>query len=340
MNHRRVLPACITLFLLLTSIVQADVKTERRTKLEFPGILGGLMKTFGGKGAREGVVSKIALKGDRKMSVNDDTAELVDLAQEKIYQIDLKNKTYTVRTFEEIRRQMEEAMAKAKAQAASAPAPKPEPKTEQKTQEKPPEMTVDVKIRESGEKKTINGYNSREVVATITVYEKDKKPEDGSMVLTSSMWLAPRIAALKELEDFELRVAQKLLVPFAADMAQQMAPAMGMYPGLKEAMGKLEVEKVNMDGTTVLTVIRAEAMGNPNQNAQAAPAQQNKQTEIPKSLGGLLGGLGRKAASKDDNKADAGKPAAFMTINEELLSVSTTVADADVSIPAGFKEKK
>ena len=105
-------------------------------------------------------------------------------------------------------------------------------------------------------------------------------------------------------------------------------------------MGKLEIEKVNMDGTPVLTVIRADAVGNPNQTAQAPPAQQNKQVEIPKSLGGLLGGLGRKAASKDDNKADSGKPASFMTINEELLSVATSVNESDVSIPPAFKEKK
>ena len=336
MNHRRGLLVCLAWLMLVAPVVQADVKTERRTRVEFPGVLGGLMKTFGGKAAREGTVSKIALKGDRKMSVTDDTAELIDLAQEKVYQIDMKGKSYTVRTFEEMRRQMQEAMAKAKAQAASAPAPK----REEASQEKPPEFTVDVKVKESGEKKTINGYDSREVVTTITVHEKDKKAEDGSMVLTSSMWLGPRIAALKELEDFDRRYAEKLLLPFAADMAQQMAPAMGMYPGLKEAMGKLEVEKVNMEGTPVLTVIRADAVGNPNQTAQAPPAQQNKQVEIPKSLGGLLGGLGRKAASKDDNKADSSKPASFMTINEELLSVATSVNEADVSIPPAFKEKK
>ncbi len=321
----------VALLMLIAPAVRADVKTERRTKSEFPGILGGLVKTFGGKGAREGIVSKIAVKGDRKMSVNEDTAELIDLAQEKIYQIDMKKKTYSVLTFEEMRRQMQEAMAKAQSGSASVP--------KQTTQEKPPEFTVDLKIKESGEKKTINGYNAREVVTTITVYEKDKKPEDGSMVLTSSLWLAPRIAAMKELEDFDRRYAQKLLLPFAADMA----PAMGMYPGLREAMGKLEVEKVNMDGTAVLTVTRADAAGNPDKTAQAPPAQQNKQTEIPKSLGGLLGGLGRKAAGKDDNKdnkTDAGKPASFMTISEELLSVATTVSEADVSIPAGFKEKK
>jgi len=161
-------------------------------------------------------------------------------------------------------------------------------------------------------------------------------------VLTSSMWLAPRIAAMKEVEEFDRRFAEKLLLPFAADYAQQMAPMVAMYPGLKEGMGKLQAEKVNMDGTSVLSVIRMEVKGDADQNAQAPRAQQNRQTEIPKSLGGLIGGLGRKAASKDDNNnnADKAASASLMTINEELLSVTTTVADADVAIPAGFKEKK
>src|SRR5262245_8412029 len=160
----------------------------------------------------------------------------------------MKNKSYTVVTFEEMRRQMQEAMAKAQQGSNRG----------QKTQEKQPEYTVDVSIKESGQKKKINGYDSREVVTTITIHEKNKKAEDGSMVMTSSLWLAPRIAAMKELENFDRRYAQKLLLPFAADMALQMAPAMAMYPGLKEGMGKLETEKVNMDGTPVLTVVRAE----------------------------------------------------------------------------------
>ena len=334
MKTGRLWLVCLLPIVLVTTVF-AEVKTEQKTKMEMPGVLGGLMKTFGGKNAREGIVSKTAVKGDRKMTINDDTAELIDLAQEKMYLIDMKNKSYTVRTFEEMRRQMQEAMAKAQSQSAKR----------ETAPEKAPEFTVDFNLKESGEKKKINGYDAREIVMTITVRDKNKKPEDGSMVLTSSMWLAPRIAAMKEVEDFDRRFAEKLLLPFAADYAQQMAPMVAMYPGFKEGMGKLQAEKVNMDGTSVLTVIRMEVMGNAEQTAQApqAPqAQQNKQTEIPRSLGGLLGGLGRKAASKDDNNAGSGKAgsASLMTINEELLSVTTNVADADVAVPAGFKEKK
>jgi hypothetical protein len=201
-------------------------------------------------------------------------------------------------------------------------------------------MEMDFKITEPGQKKTINGFECREIVAVVTVREKDKKAEDGAMTITSSMWLTPKIAAVKELEEFDLKVAKALYLPMAQEMAAQITPAMGMYPGLGEAIGKLETEKVNMDGTAIMTVIRGDIVGNPEQQKAAAKqAEQPKQGGIPTSLGGLLGGLGRKAAPKKEEPAD-GKLPSFMTSTTELMNVSTVVSDAEVAIPAGFKEKK
>jgi hypothetical protein len=314
------------------------VKTEERTKVEFPGILGGFVKTFGGKGAREGVTSKVALKGDRKMTVNDETAQIVDLAEEKIYELDMKKKTYTVITFEQMRRQIQEAMEKAKAQAAKTPAaPQPQPTN---NENKDTNLAIDFKVENSGQTAKINGFDCREVVATITVRQKDKKAEEGAMVVTASMWLAPRIAAVKELEDFDLRVAQKLYLPMAQSMAADMAPALAAYPGLTDALKKLELEKVNMDGSAIRTIVRADFLGSDSQAPAAKPVEEKKQQEIPKSLGGLLGGLGRRAAARNDEapKNETGR-ASFMTSTTELLSVSTTVSDSEVAIPAGFKAK-
>jgi hypothetical protein len=319
-------------------IARAEVKTEERTRVQFPGLLGGFMKVFGGKSAKEGIVEKVAVKGDRKMTTNDETAQLIDLAEEKVYQIDLKKKTYTVMTFAEMKKQMEDAMARAKEEAAKNPAAPPEPKKgEQK-----PEFVIDVKISESGQKKSINGFDCREVLMNVTVRPKDKTAQDGSMTMTESMWLAPKIAAMKELEDFDIRFAKKMLLPFASEMTQEMGPAMAAYPGLTEAMGKMEIEKVNMNGTAILTEVRAEVAAPPDSSAKSTPppAQQTKQSSsVPTSIGGLLGGLGKKVAPKP-SEPDTSKPGTLMSTTNELISVSTTVSTADVSIPAGFKEKK
>jgi len=340
MKHRTFLTGFLAL-VLVASAARAEVKTEEKTTMQFPGLLGGVMKVFGGKAARQGIVEKVAVKGNRKMTTSEDTAELIDLGEEKIYQIDLKKKTYTVMTFAEVKRQMEEAMAKAKAEAAKNPQAKQEPP---QTNGQKPEFVVDFKVSESGQKKTINGYDCHEVVMTVTVRPKDQsKPENnGSMNMVSSMWLTTKIPAMKELEDFDRRYAEKMILPFASEMVQEMAPTMAMYPGMQEGIGKLEIEKVNMNGTAVLTTVRAEVAAPPDASAktQPPPAQPAKQSSsVPTSIGGLLGGLGRKAAPKPD-ESEANKPGVLMSSNHELVSVSTTVSEADVSIPAGFKEKK
>ena len=152
---------------------------------------------------------------------------------------------------------------------------------------------------------------------------------------------------MKEVEDFDRRYAQKLALQFDKEMVEQMRPAMAQYPGLGIAMGKLEIEKVKMDGTPVLTVMGFEAVvppdqtadGKPSTPASTPPPQQQKST-VP-SIGGLIGGLGKKAAPKEEpSSSSSSKPGSIMTTNHELVSVSTSVVDADISIPAGFKEKK
>jgi len=327
---------------LAASPLTAQVKTVEKTKTEFAGPLGGMMKIFGGGAARNGTTKTVALKGNKKMTVDGDTGELIDLSEEKIYQLDMKGKSYKVMTFEQMRKQMQEAMDKAKAQAAQAQNQPQQPQPTAKPGD--PQFEIDFKLTESGQKKTIAGYDAREVVATVSVHEKGKKADEGAMQVVSSMWMAPKIAELKQLEDFDLQVAQKLYLPMAKEMAEQMAPAMGAYPGLGQAMGKIETEKVKMDGTTVSTVVRAGVVAPPDQKtAQQPPPQQTKQAEQPKGLGGLLGGLGAKAVGgnkKEEQQKPPSDPGTLMTMTEELVSLSTAVTDADVSIPAGFKEKK
>jgi hypothetical protein len=67
-----------------------------------------------------------------------------------------------------------------------------------------------------------------------------------------------------------------------------------------------------------------------------------------KSIGfGMLGGLAKKAMQKkaEEKAAESATPATpgratIMTTTNQLISLSSNVADADVAIPAGFKEKK
>jgi hypothetical protein len=320
--------------------VSADVRTEEKTQVKFEGGLGRMMAVFGGKAAREGIVSTVAVKGDRKMSTTDRTAQLVDLAEEKIYELDLSKKTYTVMTFAEMRRQMEEARRKAAEQAAAA---KDDAKKSPDAANAP-QYQVDFDLKSTGQSKTINGFDAKEIVMTIAIHEQGKPLEqNGGMVMTSHTWLAPNVPGVKELADFDRRFLEKIGLPTIID-AQQLAAAMGMYPMLAEGMKRMQAENVRLEGTPVLTTTSVEVAAPPGSTEEKQAAKPEPPPPTPTSISGLGGLLARKAIKskeKEPEPAAAVTPgrASLMSMEHEMLKATPSVTDADVAIPAGFKQK-
>jgi len=306
---------------------------------------------FGGKAAREGVTSTVAVKGNRKATTTDQTGQIIDLAEEKIYDLDLKKKSYKVTTFAELRRQMEEARKRAEEEASKAQA---EEKTTAPAEKDPnaKEIEVDFDVKNTGQKKAVNGFDAEQSVMTITVREKGKKLEEsGGLVLTSDIWLTPAIPAMKEVVDFDIKYAQKLYGPmFAGASPQDMAAAMAMYPMMKPAIEKMAAEGSKLKGTPVLTVTTVDAVksaeqmaAEQQQSASAGSSGSSGSSAPPTSVGGLIGGFGRRMAQRKSSEQAAAGPqsrANVMTTTSEVLKVSTTVAAEDVAVPAGFKESK
>jgi len=341
MTRKILLPALVLTFAAVALPVQADVKKEERNQVSFAGAFGKVVNFFGGKAAREGVVSSVAVSGDRKMmTTGDNTAQIVDLREEKVYDLDLRRKTYKVTTFEEIRRQMREAAERAKENAA-----KEQPKEEQpQTQGK--ELDIDFDIKNTGQTKPVNGFDTRQVVATITVREKGKKLEDsGGLVMTVDTWLTKEVS-LKEIADFERRYWEKLAGPVIAADMQQMAAAMAMFPGLKEAFARLSRE--DFGGTAILTTTRVDAVKSAEQMKQQAASSESASSNSgsnPLSVGGAIGGFMRRRQQQKQAEQAAANPNAdpsrstFLTINNEVLKIATNVTSADVAMPAGFKQQ-
>ena len=100
------------------TVLQADVKVQDKHQLKIAGALGKLIGMFAGKSMREPTLGTTAIKGDRKLVIYGDYGQIVDLQEEKIYTLDVKNKTYKVRTFEEARKAAREAREKLKQQQA------------------------------------------------------------------------------------------------------------------------------------------------------------------------------------------------------------------------------
>jgi hypothetical protein len=330
-RNRFVAAVAAALVALSLQSLSADVRADQKTRIEFGGMLGRMVNLFGGRAAREGVVSTVAVKGDRKATTSGNTGQIVDLAEEKIYDLDLKKKEYKVTTFAEIRRRMEEAQKRAEADArqeqpraesSSAPASDPNAK----------EVEIDVDVKNTGATKTINGFNTRQVVLTVTLREKGKTLEQGGgMVATTDTWLAPMIAEMNEVAAFDLRYAQKLYGgTFAGASAEQMAAAMAMYPMMKQAMGRMSTEGAKIDGTAILTTMTMDAVKSEEQVAQEAKATESQNTQSSGTVGGLLGGLARRAAARKNENQNASR-ATIMTSTVEVLKVAPAVGPAELN---------
>jgi hypothetical protein len=349
MSRARILVVVVAVLALFsTRGLNADVRSDERTKFQFAGALGRVVNFFGGRAAREGVTSTVAVKGNRKLTLNDTTGQIIDLAEDKIYDLDVKKKQYRVMTFADIRRQMDEARRRAEEEARrEQPATPSEPQAEPATDPNAKQFEVDFDVKNTGEKKDVNGFSTSQAVMTITVREKGKTLQDsGGLVLTSDMWLTPSIPAMKEVVDFDMKYAQKLYGPMMAGAsAQEMASAMAMYPMMKPAIEKMAAEAQKLEGTAILTTTTIDAVKSAEQVAaeQSGSGSSSSASAPPTSVGGLLGGLGRRVARRNNNEQAAAGPkdrATIATTTVEVLRVSTTVADQDVAIPAGYKESR
>jgi hypothetical protein len=311
--------------------LRADVKTVEHTKMTLAGVMGSLMNRFGGSAAKDGITSTVAVRGNRKSSTNDLTGEIIDLTEQKVYTLDVKKKEYTVKTFAQIRADFEKQRADAQKNAASM---KPADQTAAPNQNTK-QMQFDVTAKETGQRKNVAGYDTREEILTITAHEKDKTIEEsGGFIMTLDEWLAPKIAALDEVRQFEMKYYQAIYgESIVADM-QQMAQMSAMYAAFQPMMGKMQTEGAKLSGTPLETTTTFDSVKSADQMKQAA-AQQQQQS----SGGGLGGMLAKRLAGNRGNQSQDAR-GTVMTTTMNVQSIATSVSDADLAIPAGFKEKK
>ena len=325
---KRSLVACavaLPLVALLGSPLAAEVKTREKSLIKFEGMLGRVVGLFGGKAAKEGIVSTAAVKGNRKATVNDTSGQIVDLDEEKVYEVDYKKKEYRVTTFEELRRRMKEAEEKAKKDVE-----REEGRQEEKPDQPQKEYEIDFDVKETGQRKQLAGHDTREVIMTVTVREKGKPLEEGGgFVMTSDSWLGPELPALKELADFDMRYYKQLYGADAFGMAaEQMAMVMAMYPMLGKASERLKQEGDKLKGTPLASTTTFEVV--------KSKAQMEAGTEQKDSGGGLGGMLARRIKKPEEPKARA----TIFTTQHEFEEVATSVDAASLALPDGFKEKR
>lgn len=315
---------------------RAEVKSTENSRLQFGGTLGAVLNMFGGQTAKDGVQSTVAVRGDQKMTVFGQHGQLIDLAGEKIYDIDFNKKTYKVTTFDELRQQIAEDAKKAEKDTSKDEPAQPDN-----------EHDIDLSVKPTGQTKTINGFNCHEVIATVTVREKGKTLEDGGgVVLTDDVWLVPTVAAMKEKVDFDIRYFKAIAGPYAAGVPiEQMARATALVPGLALALEKMNVDGASaLDGTAIQSEMTVDSVKSKAELAEASSSGSGDDTAAGGvgALKGMFGGFGKKlakkaAAGKDSGNGNAAR-STVMTLQNQILSIATSVAADEVALPPGFRQ--
>jgi hypothetical protein len=291
--------------------------------------LEGMMGTFFNRlsGGDKGATSTISVKGNRMATANETNSQIVDLTEERVYTVDLRRKEYTIETFAEMRARIEKAKAEAEKQAAGMSA-----EDKAQLEEAGKQIEFDADVKETGQRKLIAGHDAREVVLTLTMREKGRTLEEGGgMVVTNTMWLAPKIAALDEVTEFQVKYFRAIYGGmFTGINPEQMATLAAVMPGLAALRERMAAESRKLEGTPLFSTSVIETVRSTEQMA-AVNGQQA-------SSGGSLSGM--MARRLMGNRGRPQQRSVFFTSTHETLSVAPAASAEDVAIPATFKEKK
>ena len=326
----RMLAVAATAGLVLASSAWAEGTVQQKTQVHMGGGIGALVNVFGGKATHEGIDSTIALKGNRKSTRHGDAGDIVDLSEEKVYHVDYARQTYSVVTFDELRKQYEESKARAAREAKND-------KSDKNAKNDGPEYDVDFDVKSTGHKETINGFNTHQEIVTITVHEKGKKLEQsGGFVLTADMAMGARVAAMQEISDFDRRFFTKVYGGVAMADMQQMAALMATTPAFGKAMKAFADKRASFDGTPIRTALTFETVvGSEGQKGQTASNDEGSAASA--MIGGLMNRMKKRKQESSANEAP-GRSTLFDSTTE-LVSATNSASGDSVMLPATFKKR-
>lgn len=360
---KKALSLCVGVVLTTPVLVNADLRYDETTEFK-GGIMEGLGRMagmFGAKGLNKNTTSTF-IKGDRMRAdqLNGselESSQIVQLDQDRIVMLDHKKRTYSVMTLAEMRERMAKAMASMKSASQNQPPADP----------KKPDVKVEPKItvKETGETKVINGFNTRRVLLTTELEGENQKTKDKSaMGADTELWLTRDISGFEEQRQFYAKYAQKMASPELLKSAG-MSPSMTQDPRVADSAQAMRKKMEALDGIAILTVMSFNLSGTPSAETKAQANSQPKQSQeerqpdsvgesIGKALGGFggFGGFGKKKkkaepvestqpAPSSPSGSDEKVTATLMTSTTELKSFSKAALEASLfDVPAGYKLKQ
>lgn len=246
--------------------------------------------------------TKHYLKGQKMKLDLGDTATIVDFDAQTVTTIVNSRQTYSVTKLSEMGQALNQAGVDAK-----------------------------MDVKETGQHKTINGFEATEIIMTIAIDSPEAgRPAGMKMTMEMDMWSSPDVPGAQELRAFYQRNGSRF--PWAAT-------GTGGNPGIQKAMADLQRKMAASGGVPVLQVVRVKTTGNEAQmaQAQAGMAQARARLEEMKKQGGQQAAMAEQALARMGGMSGGGPGALFETTMESSGFSTSDIPDSVFAIPAGYQ---
>jgi hypothetical protein len=295
--------------------------------------------------------------GNQKAIVSKDYTEIWDLDKEVVIHIDTPKKSYSVTTFADMRKMIQEMPARmaqlqqqlkdeqAKAQQQKGQAPTVPPNLQFN-------FTVDVK--DTGQTKMIEKYNAKQQIMTLTMNVTDTNNPDTKIAytMTDEIWTTPDVPAeMKEVQEFDKRFGEKLMQgmdvkDLMASMSNMrngsqmgMMQMFGSKPGAADAFAQMQKEQAKITGTRLIEITRMGGSGTGIEAQPATPGTSGQTPNGPSVAGQVATDTATQTASQESGRlgipGSALGGALINAFNRKKAAKAATPTPAPAAAPAG-----
>ena len=245
--------------------------------------------------------TKYYLKGEKLMTDMGSNAVIMDFGAQTVTFINKTQKTYSVTPFA----QMGQGM--------------------------PAGADVQVDFKETGQHKTINGFNASQAIMTMQM-EMPQAQSGMKMQMEMEFWISPDVPGAQELRTFYQRNLEHF--PWAAMGA-------GGNPSMQKAMAAMQKRLASMNGVPVMEIMRMKPMGNgaQMQQMQAGMAQARERLEAMAAQGGPQAEAAKQALARMGAMSGGGGALSETTLEAGAFSTNA-IPDAVFAIPDGFQKNQ
>ena len=287
-------------------------------------------------GAVGGFLGKIA--GDMGTDV------ITNIEKDVVWTIDHKKKAYT-----------ESSITLPKEKEKEEPAPR-----SQKDKEEKPKVRVirsEISVKETGEKKTVNGFEcSRYIVTWLVETENIETKERSKTTMTNDLWNTPETKEIRTLQKEEMEYSKAYMKKLGLEMSPEDARKLGMtaVAGLfgedEQAMRKrvkeLQEKMSKIKGYPIITTVKweMEASGTSRPARDESAGKESEDVDVSGGIGGLLGSLAKRSAKKKaaESAKESGKDGnVLFEFSSEIKRIEvSSIPSSDFEVPPGYKLKK